>query len=156
MANTRRPGTASRPEPVRVPRQRGGLSRIWWIVISVLVLLIILISSLSEMITDWMWFGSQNLAEVYTTRLWLGLGVFAVSALLAVLFLYVNWSIALRITRATATYPGQREPFPPRLGRTIALGASLVVGLFLGLVASGEWQTILLYLNGVPFNQTDP
>src|SRR5688500_17328428 len=124
MANTRRPGTASRPEPVRIPRRRGaGLTRIWWIVISVLVLAVILISSLSEMITDWMWFGSKNLAEVYTTRLWLGLGVFAVSALAAALFLYANWSVALRITRTNTTYPGQREPFPPRFARTIALGA---------------------------------
>ncbi|MEO6458711.1 MAG: UPF0182 family protein, partial [Chloroflexia bacterium] len=137
-------------------RQRTGLSRIWWIVISILVLGIILISTLAEMLTDWMWFGSQNLAEVYTTRLWLGLGVFAVATLVAALFLFINWSIALRITRSEATYPGQKEPFPPRLARRIAIGAALLVGAFLGLVAAGEWQTILLYLNGVPFNQTDP
>ena len=157
MSSNRR----TRPTPInatnaRVPRPRPAFARIWWVVLGILVLAIILISTLAEMLTDWMWFGSQNLAEVYTTRLWLGLGVFVASTLLAALFLYINWTIALRITRTEATYPGQREPFPSRLGRRIALGVSLAVGAFLGLVAAGEWQTILLYLNGVPFNQTDP
>src|SRR5207244_3543423 len=30
------------------------------------------------------------------------------------------------------------------------------VGIFMGLVAAEEWPTILLYVNGVPFGQTDP
>ena len=76
--------------------QSGGRrgSCIWWILGGILILLIILPSLLSEMITDWMWFGSQNLAEVYTTRLWLGIGVFALASVLAALLLWLNWTLA--------------------------------------------------------------
>ncbi|HUP27555.1 MAG TPA: UPF0182 family protein, partial [Chloroflexia bacterium] len=152
MSNRTRTASADRaPQPIR---RRS--SRIWWIVTAAIVLGFILVSSLAEMLTDWMWFGSQNLAEVYTTRLWLGLGVFIAATLLAGLFLYANWMVAWRIMRPGQHFPGQREPLSPRLVRWITAGAALLLGAFLGLVVAGEWPTILLYLNGVPFGQTDP
>ena len=46
--------------------------------------LLILPSVFTQLITDWMWFTSQNLADVYTTRLWLGVGVFFGAGLFAV------------------------------------------------------------------------
>jgi uncharacterized membrane protein (UPF0182 family) len=121
------------------------------------VLAIIIIPSiLSEMLTDWMWFASQNLADVYTTRLWLALGVFFGAGILAVLALYFNWMIAWRASRPSTVYPGQAEPLPRNLVRWITLGAALLVGLILALAASSDWPTILLYLHGGTFGQTDP
>lgn len=131
-------------------------SRMWWIVGALLLALIIVPSALSEMITDWMWFGSQNLADVYTTRLWLGLGVFVGGFLLAAIFCWINWSVAWRITRPGTLYSGQQTPFPAGLARALIIIAALVIGLFMGLAAADQWATILLYLNSVPFGQTDP
>ena len=108
------------------------------------------------MLTDWMWFASQNLDAVYTTRLWLSLGVFFAAGLLAALFCWVNWSVAWRGAQPDFVYPGQREPLSRGVVRAIMLTVALVVGLVLGLAAAAEWPTILLYINGVPFGQSDP
>jgi len=125
--------------------------------LSGLVLVLLVIPSLlAEMITDWMWFGSQNLADVYSTRLWLGLGVFAAGTLIAALVCWINWRVALRIALPAATYPGQQETLPRGLVRGIILAASILVGMFMGLTAAAEWPTILLFINNVPFGQTDP
>ena len=74
-------------------------------------------ADLAEMITDWMWFGSQGLAEVYTTRLWLGVGVFFASSILSALLLYLNWRLAWAFARPPALFEGQEEAVPPRLVR---------------------------------------
>ena len=139
-----------------IPPRRRSWGRVWWIIGAIVLVFIILPAILSEMITDWMWFGSQNLADVYTTRLWLGVGVFFGAGILAVVVLYANWMLAWRVSRPTTVYPGQAEPLPKGLVRWLTLGAALLVGLFLALAASGDWPTILLYLHGGTFGQTDP
>jgi uncharacterized protein len=153
--NSRRgPGRNSGPPvPIR-PRSGGG--RLWWILAGVLVVIIVIPSILTEMITDWMWFGSQNLAEVYTTRLWLGLGVFFGAGLFAGIFCWMNWAWAWRTSQPDALYPGQRESISRGLARVITAAAAFFVGLILGLIAAEEWPTILLYLNGGSFGQADP
>src|SRR5205085_8522739 len=75
---------------------------------------------------------------------------------LAAIFCWVNWSVAWRGARPGTLYPGQREPLSRGVTRAITLIAVLAVGLFMGLIAAGEWPTILLYVNGVPFGQSDP
>ncbi len=132
------------------------MSRLWWVLGTILLALIIIPSILAEMITDWQWFGSQGLADVYTTRLSLSLGVFAAGTVIAALFLWANWSVAARIVQPKVIYTGQKEPISKRLVHAVVIVAALVVGLFMGLAASGEWPTILLYLHSVPFGKTDP
>ncbi len=154
MATKTGPRPVSRPD---TPPRRGSLwSKLWWILIVAFFLLIVLPAILAEMITDWMWFGSQGLAEVYTTRLWLAVGVFFGAGILSALLLYLNWRLAWRFARPAALFEGQQETVPPRHVRGIILGASAIIGLFFGLNMAGEWPTILLYLNSIPFGQTDP
>jgi uncharacterized membrane protein (UPF0182 family) len=121
-----------------------------------LLVVVVIPSLLAEMITDWMWFGSQNLADVYTTRLWLGLGVFVAGSVVASLVLWINWRVAWRVSLPTAQYPGQQDMLPKGLVRGLTLTAAILVGLFMGLGAAAEWPTILLYVNSVPFGQSDP
>ena len=152
--------TKTGPRPFAVPNtppRRGSLwGKLWWILIVAFFLVIVLPAILAEMITDWMWFGSQGLAEVYTTRLWLGVGVFFGASILSALLLYLNWRLAWSFARRPAEFEGQQESIPPRLVRWIILGAAAIIGLFFGLSMADEWPTILLYLNSVPFAQTDP
>jgi uncharacterized membrane protein (UPF0182 family) len=108
------------------------------------------------MITDWMWFASQNLDAVYTTRLWLGVVVFFGAAILAAVFCAVNWMIAWRVSLPTTVFPGQKAPVSRGLARGVTIAAAIVIGLFFGFIAAEEWPTILLFLNGVPFNEADP
>jgi uncharacterized protein len=163
MSTTSKNNSKTGPTPIRPTRTRSGGGRRWgarigWILGILAVVLIVIPSLLAEMITDWMWFSSQNLAEVYTTRLWLAIGVFFGAAILAVLLLYLNWMIAWRITRPASLYPGQRDPIPVSrtAARWITISAAVVLALFLGAAAAGEWPTILLNLNGGAFGQTDP
>src|SRR5262249_27442687 len=131
----RRPTVVRSPEPGR-PRRRVG----WGWIVSGIILAIILIPSLfADLITDWMWFDSQQLAQVYTTRLFLSVGVFFLAGIVAALFAGANWMYAWRATRTDILFPGQREQIPRGLIRAAIILTAIVVGLIMGLAASGEW-----------------
>lgn len=126
------------------------------VIAGIFFLLILIPSLLSEAITDWMWFGSQDLADVYTTRLWLALGVFAGGFVLSLVFLLANWLVALRSIQPGKLYEGQQESIPKRPARWIAIGVAVAVAFFMGVGAAEQWPQILLYLRGGSFGQTDP
>ncbi len=133
-----------------------GAGRLWWVVAAIVLLVFILPAILTELLTDWMWFSSQGLDAVYTTRLALGWGVFFAGAIFAGLLLWANWTIANRVTARRTVYPGQIDVSSGRLPRRLIGGAAVVVGLFMGLTVASEWPTILLFLNAGSFGQTDP
>lgn len=137
------------------PRGRG-CGFLAWIITAVVVLLIVTLSISAEAITDWMWFGSQGLQDVYTTRLWLSLGVFVGGFIVSFAFLLANWLVALRGIQAGKLYEGQQEVVPRRAARWAAIIAAIAVAFFMGLGAADEWPNILLYLKGGAFGQTDP
>ena len=138
------------------PRKPRSLTWLWWLLAAIIILVFIVPSLLAEAITDWMWFGSQGLADVYTTRLWLALAVFAGGFVLALAFLLANWLIAWRASRPETLYEGQRDPLPRSAIRWVIIVAALVLAFFMAVVVAGEWPTILLYLKGGSFGQTDP
>jgi uncharacterized protein len=145
--------TAKSNPPPRKPRS---LNWLWWLIATIVLLVIVVPSVLAESITDWMWFGSQGLADVYTTRLWLALAVFAGGFVLGLAFLLVNWLIALRTSKPATLYEGQHDPLPRSTMRWLIIVAAVVLAFFMALVVAGEWSTILLYLKGGSFGQTDP
>src|SRR5687767_3085359 len=135
---------------------RGTVNRIWWILGAILLAIIVVPTFLVEMITDWMWFGSQNLDAVYTTRRWLAVGVFLVAAVVGALVCAASWIVAWRVVKPGMVYPGQTEQIPPSLMRNAIIVGAIVAGIFLGFSAAREWPTILLFLNGVGFGEVDP
>ncbi|HST04337.1 MAG TPA: UPF0182 family protein [Chloroflexia bacterium] len=147
-------GSSSNAAPP--PRKRRSLAWLWWLIAAILLLVIIVPSLLAEAITDWMWFGSQDLADVYTTRLWLALAVFAGALIVGLVFLLANWMVALRASRPATLYEGQQDPMSRGTMRWIAIIAAIVLAFFMALAVAGEWPTILLYLKGGSFGQTDP
>ncbi len=138
------------------PRKPRSLTWLWWLLAAIIILVVVVPSLLAEAITDWMWFGSQGLADVYTTRLWLALVVFAGGFVIALAFLLANWLIAWRASRPETLYEGQRDPLPRSAMRWVIIVAALVLAFFMAVVVAGEWPTILLYLKGGSFGQTDP
>ncbi|MEO5951758.1 MAG: UPF0182 family protein, partial [Chloroflexia bacterium] len=149
--------TAKKTVTNATPAKRGrGCGWVAWVIGLVLFLFILIPSLSAEAITDWMWFGSQGLADVYTTRLWLSLGVFAGGFILSMVFLLANWLVALRGIQAGKLYEGQQEVVPKRAARWVAIAAAVAVAFFMGLGAAEEWPNILLYLKGGAFGQTDP
>lgn len=145
------------PDDSEVRRQpQGNPRRILWVVLP--LLLLIFFNRLVSFYTDFVWYDSLNLSEVFVTRLYASLALFAVSSLVFWLFLAVNVWIARRLEpRGLVRTP--LDEFASAIGvrvSTFVLGAGAVLALIMGLSASGAWETVLLYLNQMPMNLTDP
>lgn len=134
----------------------GNPRRILWIVLP--LLLLIFFNRLVSFYTDYIWYDSLDLSEVFVTRWYASLALFVVSSLVFWLFLAVNVWIARRLEpRGLMRTP--LEEFAAAIGvrvTTFVLGAGAILALIMGLSASGAWETVLLYLNQMPMNLADP
>jgi uncharacterized protein len=110
--------------------------------------------------TDWLWFLNLGyepvLLKVIMTRVWLFLLGAAVFLLLAVPNLFLAYRVTAGLRPGGRGLPPQTYPVARKLlvwvaGAAVALGALFMAG---GLAA--EWQSILRYWYGVPFNEADP
>lgn len=150
------------PPPFRIGAGRlgafPGLAR--WVAIGVVLIILFVILNIAKSIyADWLWFDAEGYGSVYSktilTKVWLffaGAGVFLA-------FFLANVLVALRLMRRPEGGP-RVIPFDEAgLRRIIIVGiiaASLFLAVIFGSVASGRWDTILLYLNGQSFGQDDP
>jgi uncharacterized protein len=126
--------------------------------------LILLLSGLNwaqTFYTDWLWFASLGheavLWKIVTTKIWL----FGICALLFLALAVPNLYAASRVTGRMFPRGGQK--LPPQIynaARSVLIWLSGgVVALAAVLLATGpaaEWNTVLRYLNQVPFNALDP
>ncbi len=140
------------------PHRRSALGPTVLIVAALLVLTFIA----SGLVTEWLWFAQLDAEQVLRTQWLVRGGLFVAGALLLGGATYLNLHIAYR-TRpvyAPAT-PEQRnldryrEAVEP-LRRAVLIAAPAVLGLFGGLAASSQWQTVLLWANGTSFGEADP
>ena len=122
------------------------------------VLIIVVLSVVKSVYTDWLWFDSLSYEGVYTKILGMRIWLFFGGALLVAGILIGNLYIAYRFSRG-----GSILPVPPevlKLARIgIIAGAVLMViimSVVFGVVAQGRWETFLLFFNRVPFGVEDP
>jgi uncharacterized membrane protein (UPF0182 family) len=119
------------------------------------------LSWVASFYTDWLWFGSLGYESVLLTMTGarvvlylLALGVFL--ALAAPNLIY-----AFRVTGGAplVTHP-VLKPEAYRFARTLlvraAAGVTVLAALVLAVGPAAEWETVLLFLNQVPFGQYDP
>ena len=125
-----------------------------------LLLLLGFSTSLVGFTTELLWFRSLDYASVFTTRVWASVGIVAVSALVAVSFLIVNWSLLptrffpQKAWRAKVRgKPVEISTKPLRLLFTLA---AVGLGIVFGLTMSGAWRTYLLAREGAAFGLADP
>ncbi len=127
---------------------------------TVLVLLLML-PSLVEFYTDWLWFGELGyqhvILRIWSTRSWIVLAAFVV--ILA--FLLANLLIAFRsLTRRELVVVTQQGPrvvvLDPSRVKSVVHAVAALGALILALFASSQWDTWLQYWNAVPFGQRDP
>ena len=125
-----------------------------------LVLLLGFSTSLVGFTTELLWFRSLDYASVFTTRVWASVGIVAVSALVAVSFLIVNWSLL-----PTRFFPqkawrakvrGKPVEIPTKPLRLLFTLAAVGLGIVFGLTMSSAWRTYLLVREGAAFGLTDP
>ncbi|MBI2524827.1 MAG: UPF0182 family protein [Candidatus Rokubacteria bacterium] len=131
-----------------------------WILVAFLVLGVV--GQAVPLYTDWLWFHEVGFPQVFTTMLalrgWLVLGLGA--AVFA--FLFANLWVAARTAPPDVLWeledqlglPGRAVLEP--LVRRLLLPVIAVIALAAGARGSGEWDTLLQYLNATPFGRTDP
>ncbi len=151
---------ASRP-PAGVPTlsRRGRIL----IVVGVVVLAALIVGSrLLSAYVEWLWFGEVGFRNVFTTVLLTRLAQFAIVGVVVGSLLALNLVIAYRSRPVFVPVVGPEDPLARyRTGivqrlRLVGIGVPVAIGLIAGLSAMGDWQTVQLFFNAVPFGVSDP
>ncbi|TMB58240.1 MAG: UPF0182 family protein [Chloroflexi bacterium] len=154
------------PPPVRrrprvlVPGTGGRRPR-WGLIIGIAIAALFLFGFLGgivNLITDLMWFDALGHRDVLLTRLWSQVVLFVVGFVAFALPALVSIWLARKLAPRVPIRRLQLLELPDA-SRAITIGI-VVVALFGALISagawSGSWQTILLFINGGSFGQTDP
>jgi uncharacterized protein len=112
--------------------------------------------------TDWLWFQEVGYTQVFTTSLTFKLILALVVGGLFFLLVYFNIKLAAQAPRGVAFFdqenaielPGP-ELVDPLLQRLL-LPVAILLGLFAASQAASQWESLLLFLNSVPFGLEDP
>jgi uncharacterized membrane protein (UPF0182 family) len=140
-----------------------------WVIIAAVLAVLILISALSKLYVDWLWFSSLDYAEVFKISLlnkWgLGIAVF----LFAFLFIFVNLGLTRRYLNQQIKLTnddGREIIYDEQPGWDAVLHSTntnlvfALLGFFialpLGMYGAEKWITVQQYLNRVAFNLKDP
>ncbi|MCV7280035.1 UPF0182 family protein [Mycolicibacterium flavescens] len=128
----------------------------------VAVLLLLLGPRLIDTYVNWLWFGELGYRSVFTTVLVTQIILFVVVALLIGVILFAGMALAYRTRPVFVPTNGPNDPVATyrtavmtRL-RLVGIGVPALVGVFVGLFAVGQWETVQLFLHGNSFGVTDP
>ena len=149
---------AQRPTPPPPPPRR---SRALVITAAVLVVGFFALTTFSTFFTDRMWFAAIEYPQVFSTLFWTRTGLFLVFAAVMALVVGLNMYLAYRwrpLFRPNS--PEQtgldryREAVTP-IRLWLLVGVSVLLGLFAGASAAGQWRQYLLWRNGTEFGSSD-
>ena len=149
-----------RPSPPRqVPPPRR--SRALVITASVLVLGFFALTTSASFFTDRMWYASVGFSEVFSTLFWTRAGLFLFFGAVMALVVGANMYLAYRLRPMfRPNSPEQtgldryREAVDP-IRTWLLVGAAVLLGLFAGTSAAGQWREYLLWRNGTDFGTRD-
>ena len=148
-------------EPERpAPERPGRRTRALVITGVVLVLGFFLLSAFAGIYTDRLWYGEVGYGQVFNTMLWTRVGLFVAFGALMGGAVALNMFLAFR-SRPFFGPSGNdgvdryRDAVTPI--RTWLLGGvALVVGIFAGTSAIGQWRTFMLWREGQSWGRKDP
>jgi len=150
---------------MRPPIPSLALSRRWKIALAVagiLILALIVLTSLTGIFVNWLWFGEVGYRQVYRTVLWTKVILFFVFGLTMAIIIGANLVVAYLLRppfRPMSPEQQNLERYRVMVEPRKKLVLAGVVGIALlasGLSAQGHWQTWLLWLHGSSFGQVDP
>jgi len=136
-------------------------TRILLIAAAVLVVVLLGGSRLVDFYVDWLWFGETGFRGVFGTVLVTRIVQFVVGGMLLGGTVWLTMWLAYRFRPVFVPVAGPEDPIAryrtvviSRL-KVFGIGIPVLVGIIGGLAAQGDWQTVQMFLNGVPFGQTD-
>ena len=130
------------------------------IALGILGAIVFILFSAAGIYTDWLWFDNLGFEVVFFTEIIAQLVAFLVGFTIMAIIVAVGLTLAWK-TRPIYIQMSEESPFAAyqqlleSLRKVVMFGTPAVLGLFGGLVASREWQTALLWLNGGEFGTTD-
>lgn len=147
-----------RPSPRPPGRRRGPLGP----TLVVLGVIVVLVLILAQVWTEVLWFDQLGYVGVLRTE-WgtrtvlfvLGFLLMAGAVAASLSFAYRSRPIYAPSTQEQASLDQYREAIEP-LRRLVMVAGPAVLGLFAGGAASQQWSTVQLWMNAVPFGETDP
>jgi uncharacterized membrane protein (UPF0182 family) len=148
-------------QPRKAPPPPPRRSRALIITAVVLVVGFFALTTVSSFVTDRMWYSAVGYSEVFSTLFWTRAGLFLVFASVMALVVGLNMFLAYRLRPLFRPHsPEQtgleryREAVTP-IRVWLLVGVSLLLGLFAGTSAAGEWRQYLLWRNGTEFGSED-
>lgn len=131
-------------------------------VITGVVLLVgfFLLTAFASLYTDRLWYKEVGYTDVFSTMLWTKVGLFLVfggvmaGAVALSMHLAYRFRPLFRMAGGDASVERYRDAVTPIRGWLLA-AISLVIGVFAGTSALGQWRSYLLWRNGTDFDKTD-
>lgn len=103
--------------------------------------------------TDWLWFDQLGFSSVFATQILSKAAVFAVAAIvmaavtgLSLWLAYRTRPIYAKFTESNDIFGAYRQLLE-QLRRLIMIGVPAALGIFAGVAATSNWDTVLAYLN---------
>jgi len=130
------------------------------IAFGILAAVVFALLSAAGVYTDWLWFDQLGYEVVFVTQIVAQVVSFLVGFLIMTAIIAVGLMLAWR-TRPIYLRMPEQSPFQAyqqlleSLRKVVMFGVPALIGVGGGLVVSQEWQSILLFLNGGSFGQTD-
>ncbi|MFW6149957.1 MAG: UPF0182 family protein, partial [Chloroflexota bacterium] len=136
----------------------GSGMRRFFIILGSLVVLFILVGVGQNIYTDWLWFDNLGYESVYLTVLKTRVAVFLIAAALFGALFLGNLMLATRLVPkgGTQIWPWAIVKRLQQASKVGVIVATVFLSLIFGLVAQGNWELILRYLNEQPFGVADP
>lgn len=147
--------STSAPTPAAPNRSR----RIVAISLVVIALLVVGFFLFASFYADWLWYDQLGYSSVLLTQWVARIAMFAVGFVGMAVPLWIAIQLAYRLrpvyVRLSSQLDRYQEVVEP-LRRLAMWGIPIFFGLFAGFAASAQWQTTVLWLNGVHTDVADP
>src|SRR5256714_5985541 len=127
----------------------------WIIAIAIALLIISLLNPFATLYTEYLWFRALGYGGVFGTRFAAQIWSFVIFAIVFWVIGAANVLLVLNSGRRLSSI-GIRQRLVTTPSTILALLGVVLLGLLFGRIASGQWQTILTFLNQKPFNVQDP
>ena len=127
----------------------------WIVAIAFVLLLLFLLKPFATLYTDYLWFRALGYGSVFGTRFAAQIWLFFIFAVLFWVIGAANVLLALNTGRRLSSI-GIRQRLITAPSTILALLVVFLLGLLFGSIASGNWQTVLAFVNQKPFHLQDP